>query len=386
MVVGTAGRRSVRGGEKMEQTKTATRDYPSFSDTPWGLWETLYARRSHRKYLPGEIDAPLVKQLRETARLAVAVRGSAEESLIVVDDAALVTRIKQRLHKGMQGKINLWLNRSPLRGFLVLALPREDVRSERPQMLPLASVAAEDVVLWLTEAGMGTCWLGGINQREIREALGLGKDMFVPAVIPFGRPKAQVKARDMDHMMYRRISRKRKPLVEIAYLESVDRHYAEPQLARGSFAASSTQDIGGLLQQLKEKRESSGDTPLDLAVDACFEAARIAPSAGNAQKWHFVAVSEGDALGKLAQACGVENAWRTAIVGAGDVEMGFLYEKMEKPFWMIDLPIAFSQMSLMAASMDLAVDLGLRGIDEKAVNALTGLRPPLRAVGVMGIR
>jgi len=370
----------------MEQTKTATRDYPSLSNTPWGLWDTLYARRSHRKYLPGEIDAAVMDRLEEIARTAVSVRGAAEGSLVLVTERALVERIKQRLHKGMQGKINLWLNRSPVTGFLALALPKEDVRSDRPQMLPLTAMAAEDVVLWLTEAGLGTCWLGGLNQREMREILGLGKDSFVSAVIPFGRPKPQVKARDMDHVMYRRISRKRKPLAEIAYLETIDRHYTEPQFAKGSFSAAGVQDIAGLLDRLREDRESGGDAPLDLALDACFEAARIAPSAGNAQKWHFVAVTEEDALRRLAEACGVENAWREAVVGVGDVDTGFLYEKLEKPFWMIDLPIAISQMSLVAASMDLAVDVGIRGIDEKAINALTGLRPPLRAVGVVGIR
>jgi len=370
----------------MEQTKTATRDYPSLSNAPWGLWETLYARRSHRKYLPGEIDEAVVEGLARTLRLAVSTRGAEEGSLILVVEKTLTERIRKRLHKGMQGKINMWLNNAPVSGFIVLAVPKTDARSERPQVLPLASMAAEDVVLWLTEAGMGTCWLGGLSQREVREAVGLGKDMFVPAVISFGRPKPRVKARDLDHVMYRRISRKRKPLAEIAYLETIDHHYSEPQFAGGSFSASGTQDVAGLLGSLKENRKSSGDTPLDLALDACFEAARIAPSAGNAQKWHFVAVSEEDACRRLTEACGVESEWRAAIVGAGDVETGFLYEKMEKPFWMIDLPIAFSQMSLTAASMDLAVELGVRGIDEKAVNALIGLRPPLRTVGVMGIR
>jgi len=246
-------------------------------------------------------------------------------------------------------------------------------------------MAAEDVVLWLTEAGLGTCWLGGINQREIREVLGLGKDRFIPAVIPFGRPKAQVKARDMDHMMYMQISRKRKPLSDLAYLETIDHPYELPGLQGEHFSASGTQDVFGLLQQLKDGGESSADTPLALAIDACFEAARISPSAGNAQKWHFIAVSGEDTLRELAQACGAESAWRAAIVGAGDTEMGFLYEKMEKPFWMIDLPIAFSQMSLMAASMGLAMDVCIRGMDEKAVNTVAGLGAPLRAVGVMGI-
>jgi nitroreductase len=350
------------------------------------LWDTLYARRSHRKYLTGDTDEALTGQLKDTARLAVSVRGAEEGSLLVVTEKEHVERIKQRIHKGVQGKINLWLNKAPLGGFLVLALPKEDVRSERPQRLPLAAMAAEDLVLWLTEAGLGTCWLGGINQREVGESLGLGADTFIPAVIPFGKPKAHVKARDMDHIMYRRISRKRKPISAIAYLETIENPYPLTELEKEPFSASSTQDIAGLLRQLGEKRESSGNAPISLVVDACLEAARIAPSAGNSQKWHFVVVSDGDALRELARACGTESAWRIAVVGAGDTAMGFLYEKMEKPFWMIDLPIALSQMSLVASSMDLAVDVSLRGIDEKAVNAVIGLKTPLRAVGVMGIR
>ncbi|MEW6553416.1 MAG: nitroreductase family protein [Actinomycetota bacterium] len=370
----------------MEQTKEPTRDYPSLSSTPWSLWGVLYARRSHRKYLPPDAGRDISDSLKETVRLACAVRGASEDSLLAVTDAGTVERIRKRLHKGMQGKINLWLNRSPVQGFLVLALPKQDVRAERPRELPATAAAAEDVVLWLTEAGMGTCWLGGLNQREMREVLGLGKDIFVSAVIPFGKPKPRVKAMDMDHMMYLQISRKRKPLPDIACLEAIDKPYKLPEFEKGSFAAAGAQDIAGLLRQLGEKRDSDADVPLDLAVDACFEAARISPSAGNVQNWHFIAVRGEDALRDLAQACGVESAWRAAIVGAGDKDMSRLYEKMEKPFWMIDLPIALSQMSLMAASMGLALDLCLSDIDETAVNAVVGLKPPLRAVGVIGIR
>jgi len=354
----------------MEQTKKPTRDYPSYSSTPWELWEVLYARRSHRKFMPSQKTRESVSSLEDTVCLALSVRGAAEDSLRVVTDRDLVAGIKTRLHKGMQGKINLWLHRSPVQGFLVLAMPKSDVRAERPRELPLTAM----------------CWLGGLNQGEVRKALNLGHEIFVPAVIPFGRPKPRVKARDMDHVMYRSISRKRKPLQDIAYRETIDRIYSLPEIPKREFTAAGVQDVAGLLRQLRERDDSDTGVPLDLAVDACLEAARISPSAGNTQKWRFVVVSGEDALRELERACGVENAWKTAIIGVGDTEAGFLYEKLEKPFWMIDLPIAFSQMSLVAASMGLAVDLGLRGIDEKAVNAIAGLRPPLRSVGVMGIR
>lgn len=370
----------------MEQTKAATRDYPSYSDTPWKLWEVLYARRSHRKYLPGQYDQAFFASLADVVRLATSTRGAAEGSITVVCDAERVERIKKRIHKGMQGKINLWLNRSPVAGFLVLAVPRADVGCDRPRELPLAAMAAEDVVLWLTEAGLGTCWLGGLNQREVGEAMGFGVDTYIPAVIPFGKPKPRVKAVDMDHVLYLQISRKRKPLEAIAYLEGMRVPYRVRELAREPFSAPATQDVAGLLRQLREKRESDPGVPLDLALEACFEAARVAPSAGNTQQWHFIGVRREETLQELSRACGAEEAWRAAVVGVAEPDRSFLYEMLEKPFWMIDIPIALSQVSLMAASMGLAVDIRVSEIDEEAANAAISLRPPLRTVGVVGMR
>ncbi|NPV59963.1 MAG: hypothetical protein HPY75_09895 [Actinobacteria bacterium] len=370
----------------MEQTKAATRDYASYSDTPWTFWDVLYARRSHRKYLPGEFAPGFFASLEEVVRLALSVRGAEVGGLKVVADSERVERIKRRIHKGTQGKINLWLNRAPVAGFLVLAVPRADAKSDRPRELPLASMAAEDVVLWLTEAGLGTCWLAGLNQREVAQALGLDREAYVSAVIPFGKPKPRVKAMDVDHLLYRQVSRKRKPLEDIAYLETMDRPYAVREPEWGSFSAPATQDVAGLLRRLGEKREGGAGVLLDLALEACFEAARIAPSAGNTQQWHFVGIRREEALAELARACGVEGAWRAAVVGAAEPDRSYLYTMLEKPFWMIDVPIALSQMSLMAASMGLAVDVCVRGLDEAAVNSIAGLKPNLRAVGVLGMR
>jgi nitroreductase len=371
----------------VEATKKPTRDYPSYSDSPWSLWDTLYARRSHRKYLPSQVDDNLFASLREMVELAVSVRNAGGDSLVMVTEKTRVEKLKKNIHKGVQGKINLWLARAPLHGFLVLVLPKQDVASERPQLLPQTVMAAEDCILWLTEAGQGTCWLGGISQKGVKKVMGLGGEMFVPAVIPFGKPKPRVQARDIDHMMYRTVSRKRKPLSDIAHLETMGRPYLVSEIERKPFSASQVQDVAGLLLRLEEMSESEGDVDLGLAIDACLEAARISPSAGNAQTWNFVAVSGEDALRELAQACGIEGGWRAAIVGVGEPSIGFIYEIMEKPFWMMDLPIAFSQMSLMAASMGCGVDLCVDDIYEEEVNRLVGLSSGnLRTVGVLGIR
>ncbi len=370
----------------LEQTKEPTRDYAALSRDPWRLWDTLYGRRSHRKFLPGSAGEGLLEGLRELVGLAAEVRGAAAGTLLCVVDAPEVEEMKRRLHRGMQGKINLWLGRAPVLGFLALSLPREDVKSDRPRELPLACMAAEDAVLWLTEKGMGTCWLGGISQREARHSLGIGGERYVPAVIPFGLPKSQVRAMDFDHVLYRTISRKRRPLASIAGAERMGRPFVPRDTGGEKFSVSDRQDVRALLHSLREGGEGNAEAPPELAVEACLEAARVSPSAGNAQKWYFVAVLEENNLERLAGLCGWAADWQAAVVAAGDPDMSFLYERLEKPFWMIDVPIALSQMSLMAASMGFGVDVCVDGVDEAGINGLVGLEPPLRTVGVLGLR
>ncbi len=326
------------------------------------------------------------RSFEDAVQKVISTRGAEEGSLLAVTNPEHVEGIRKRAGKGLQGKINFWLSRNPVCGFLIMVIPREDVNSDRPEKTPLAAMAAEDIVLWLTENGMGTCWLGGFNQGEVRKALSLGNDMAIPAIIPLGKPKPKVQAKDLDNLLYRRISRHRKPLSDIAYLEDMDHPYVLPDLAGKYFSASTTQDTLGLLGLLAGDTHIKGDVPLELALDACLEAARIAPSASNAQLWKFVTVTEKGKvkLRDLAEACNSPHPWRAAVVGAS--QPGRMDTVLEKPFWMIDLPIALSHISLMAASMDLAVDLSLAGFNEKAVNGTIKLLPPLRSVGVMGIK
>ncbi|MDY6796851.1 MAG: nitroreductase family protein [Actinomycetota bacterium] len=369
----------------MEPTKRPTRDYPSYSGTPWNLWEVMYARRSHRKYLLMRIDTETVASLEGMIRLAFRVRGAVEGSLTAVTEPDGVEEIRRRVYRGLQGKINLWLTRSSPAGFLVLTVPDGDYRADRPRLMPAIAMAAEDCVLWLTEAGLATCWLGGISQRETRKALGLERHTALPAVIAIGGPKPKIKARDMDHMVYRRLSRHRKPLSSIASLESKPHSYAVGELPHTAFQASPVQDIAGLLEKLAEGRPGEDDVPMELAVDACLEAARIAPNGGNLQNWHFTVVMRLDNLEKLQEACGGREGWRAAIVAAGHPG-GIEAAMLDKPFWMLDVPIALSHMSIMAASMGCGVDVHIDGYDETEVNELVDLGSGLRTVGVLGIR
>lgn len=371
----------------MQPTKEPTREYTAYSDTPWAFWDVLYARRSHRKYLPMEPSSELLDSLREVVSLSTGARGARPDSIALVTEPGTVDRIKKRAYKGLVNKINIWLARTPVSGFMLLVVDRVDVGAERPRELPLATMAMEDCVLWLAERGLGTCWLAGINAGEIMRVMGLEGERTIPVAIPFGRAKPKVGGADFDTVIYRTLSRKRKPLEDIAGLESDRSRYRVKEIPRERFSAAPVQDVRGLLERISGESGTgpNEEVPLDLAIDACLESARIAPNGGNFQAWRFVAVRETSRLDKLALASGSAGGWRAAIVGAGATRR-FESGLFDKPFWMIDVPIALSHISLMAASMGCGVEVCVNGMDEGAVNELAGFAGGVRPVGVVGLR
>lgn len=362
-------------------TRNATREYGRYSETPWTLWETMYARRSTRKYVPSRLDDETASGLAAFVEKALRARGASSGGILVVTDPGKTDEVRKGAYKGMHGKINLWLIRAPTAGFLALVVPDADVRSDRPSELPRTVMAAEDGILWLTERGLGTCWLGGIGAREVASVLELGSDMSVPALVSIGRGKPTAGAVRYDDLMYRVLSRRRRPLSEVAYEETTERPHVVRDPGEARFEAAQAQDLDGLLDAMGGG--GGGDVPEGLAVEACLEAARIAPSGGNAQKWHFVAVLREERLRDISSACGAESGWRFAIVGLGE-SGSFSTSLLDKPFWMIDVPIALSHASLMAASMGLRASVHT-DIFEGDVNRLVAAPDGVRAVGVVGV-
>lgn len=374
--------------ERLAPSKTPTRDYQALSDTPWDLWDALYGRRSHRKYLPYEMDDELTSGLADVIALACDARGAARGSIVAVTEQAAVDRVKRSAYKGISGKINVWLRRAPLAAVLVLDLPGPDVHAQRPVELPKTVMATEDMVLWLTERGLGSCWLAGVSEREVIKAADLGSGRAVPSIISVGKPALEVPRRtSYGGISYHAMSRRRKPLSRIACIESARTPYEPLEETPGSFSAVQA-DVMGLLGMLRDGAAGPADAraPLPLAIDACLEAARVAPSGNNAQAWQFVVVKDRNRLEELSGLCtsSAGDDWSAAIIAAGqDRKIGNML--MDKPFWDIDVPIAMSHISLMASSMGYAPEVLTGGLDEKGVCRLAALASGMRVVGVIGL-
>ncbi|MBU1671661.1 MAG: nitroreductase family protein [Actinobacteria bacterium] len=367
----------------MESNRRPTRDYRAFSSGPWPLWDVIYARRSSRKYVPMEVGADLAGEIERTAAAACELRGVPADFLMVVTDQAAVDRVRTGAQKGAVGKINMWLTRAPLVAFLVMTVPDEDINADRPSVMPRMTMAVEDCILWLTERDLGTCWMAGINQGEVKKALGIGHGTSVPVVISIGRSQMPGPLGTAG-VLARVQSRRRKTLDRIAVVEEVGTSYEVGTIPLERFEAVD-EGVAGLMDLLaRGGRGECGASP-ELQVEACLEAARFAPSGGNAQAWQFVVVRDPARLERLAGLCGraTDTPAGFALLAAGYPKT-FSTGLLDKPFWMLDIPIALSHLSLTAVSMGCRVSVQTDGFDEGGVNGMAGLGKS-RTVGIVWV-
>jgi len=117
-----------------------------------------------------------------------------------------------------------------------------------------------------------------------------------------------------------------------------------------------------------------------------LECARHAPSARNTQIWHFVVFTDRATIAAAARAGG-HPEWSAApvLVAAQAKEAFFKKLQPEQPFFLIDVPIAMTHLSLAASERGLAIEWMLTP-DERAWIARLGLDPKRRlvAVGLLG--
>ncbi len=116
----------------------------------------------------------------------------------------------------------------------------------------------EKIILFLTNLGFGTCWLGGTYKKTgFAAAIGLGDDELLPAITPVGYPAE--KRRIIEKMMrFGAKAAKRKPWDELFYFPG-----------------------GG-------PKDDRTDRTKDGPYGGALEALRLAPSASNKQPWRIV--------------------------------------------------------------------------------------------------
>jgi hypothetical protein len=230
-------------------------------------------------------------------------------------------------------------------------------------------------------------WLAGLNGDEMASALGLPSDQWVPAMIVFGSTGRGPSGINLDNMLYKSISRKRKQLQEIVYRDRYGQAFAIPEIMAERLQVKSSVSVAESLETLSAwKKKRKARSPSQLEWELLAESARISPSAANKQQWKFILIQEESLMRDLRGLLKERRKLGGIIACLGTTSLPFLERGLERPFWMIDLPIAISSITLMAGALDFLANVYIAGIPEQQINALLQLKSDWRTVGLVGLR
>ncbi|MDY6935714.1 MAG: nitroreductase family protein [Spirochaetota bacterium] len=373
--------------KKLHHTKQLTRDYNSYFKNRIHILDVMLARRSWRKYRNETIEQNIFYDIEAFMKKSIALRNCPVDDIILFTNQDRLPELFKAAYKGFIGKINPWLSKVKNGGVLILSIEKRARDEERPLSYAFASLAAEDTVLYITEKGLGSVWMAGVNATEISKLLNLPSNKWVPACILFGKTNHRIGGFNVDNIVYKSLSRKRKPLNELVYSNFYGNVFDLNEEIPTNLQNNQFLNISDTLQSLslwKDKKTNTKTTISQLEWELLIEAARIAPSSGNSQRWKFILIDDKSLIDAISKHIDEKEQLKGIIAGLG-IPGTWLEVGIERPFWMIDLPISLSHISLMAAALGFGGKVYLN-FPESTINSLLRIKSRWRTVGLVGLK
>lgn len=185
------------------------------------LQKTMLGRRSYRKYRDGAVTAAQAAEVDAAARAFCERMGYRAPVIRTTVDPAEFKAIVAAAMAGAIGKTNPWLIFTKASGMIVASCDVAAAPSSGDRVVALAqaAMAMEVAILRAAEMGLGTCWMAGINSREVEKALALPEGRQVIAISTLGHPPEGVSLLSWDGVAYHMISKKRKDLSKTVFTD-----------------------------------------------------------------------------------------------------------------------------------------------------------------------
>lgn len=203
--------------------------------------ELIKARRSVRGYMPKALDTEVKSKIQDYIKT---LKGpfNAGVRLQLVEESSILEE--------SGGKIGTYGLIKGANTYIAAIM-----ENNRPNGLEEIGYILEELILYATSLGLGTCWLGGtFNRGQFAKHLHLAEDETLPIVTPIGYPKEKLSLMDKA-VRFAAGSNNRKPWDELFF--------------NSSFSTPLTKEDAG---------NYAG--PLEMV--------RLAPSASNKQPWRIV--------------------------------------------------------------------------------------------------
>ena len=165
--------------------------------------DIIRTRRSVRKYKNDPVPEEVLARVLEAVRLAPSAKNLQPWKFIVVRDRATKRKLaKAAFDQYFMSDADVVIAAC---GFPEKAFPRQ---GRYMNSWPIdVTIAFEHLILQAEEEGLGTCWIGPLDEAEVKAVLGVPEEVRVLALTPLGRPDESPRERG------------RKPLEEIVSYE-----------------------------------------------------------------------------------------------------------------------------------------------------------------------
>ncbi|MFB3897767.1 MAG: nitroreductase family protein [bacterium] len=148
------------------------------------IYEVIKIRKSVRKYAAKRIDAPVLNRVLEAVRLAPSGCNAQPWKFIVVKDPELKQKLAVASHRQKfiaEADVVIIACGNP-----DLAYPRQGgYMSAFPIDL---AIAVEHLCLAAAAEGLGTCWIGAFDEKEVKKVIPIPDPWRIVALTPLGYP------------------------------------------------------------------------------------------------------------------------------------------------------------------------------------------------------
>jgi nitroreductase len=142
--------------------------------------DVIRRRRSIRKYRTDPVSQEDVDYVLEAARLAPSWANSQCWQFVVVTDP----KVKAALAESGGS----WTAHAPTIIVACADPTKPGTKNDQPYYMLDIGIAMEHLILAATERGLGTCWIGGFDERVAKEAIGVPDGIRLVAFTPLGYP------------------------------------------------------------------------------------------------------------------------------------------------------------------------------------------------------
>ena len=174
------------------------------------VFEAIRKRHSVRSYLPDEVSSEKLEKILEAARLAPSAGNIQPWHFIVVSD-------QQKRKKLSKGRYAKFLVESP-----VVLVGCGDKKASPNWHTVDTAIAMQSMVLTATSEGLGTCWIGSFNEKQVKELLSIPERFRVIALLAVGYRREKLELASKVLHFFRR----KKKLQKIVSVEEFGKAYS----------------------------------------------------------------------------------------------------------------------------------------------------------------